>query len=354
MAEISYPFDQPNANGGTNIVSQVQWQQMAAFWGGDRIDFHLSASSYSGTDLPFTGWIENGRDVRVGSGSAWVGGFYYQNTGTLSFTISANASTKPRKDLVVIRADMAQSSVQMAVKEGTAASTPAEPRPTRSVGGVWELPLYCVDVPANNGAITVSRRGPFYMPSTVAYPWSAEESAKIVPRNAFAVDVDSNSSGGQFEAWNGTDGYVTTRHLGKARTYTPAMVNCSNPATRQGRWRYIAPNTVWFSIYIASTSSSDIKASGSNWIIGVTLPVKAKGSTGQTFTGHLDNNGSGNSTALPNFVSLIGKTSKGADTSTMHLFYPNANTTSQGLDGLKVFPRKGSLTISGVYEADQL
>lgn len=354
MAEISYPFNAENANGGTHIVSQVQWQQMAAFWGGDRIAFHLTDSTYSGSALPFTGWVENGRDVRIGSGSAWVGGFYYQNTGTVTFTIPGNATTKPRKDLVVIRADMATSSVNLALLPGMPAATPKEPRPTRSIGGVWEMPLFCVDVPANNGAITLTRRAPFYLPNTVSYPWSAEDSASIASRNSFSVDLDSNASGGQQEAWHGVDGYVTTRHLGKSRTYTPSMVHCSNPATRQGRWRYIAPNTVWFSIYIASTSSSDYKVSGDNWIIGVTLPVKAKGATGQTFSGHLDNNGSGSSSALPNFVSILGKTSRGSDTSTMYLFIPNPKTTSEGLDGLKLFPRRGSLTISGVYETNQL
>ncbi|MGW1673296.1 hypothetical protein [Streptomyces sp. NPDC002324] len=352
MAEISYPFNEANANGGSQIVSQAQWQVMANMWGGDRVDFQLTASTYGNTSLPFNATIVNGRTVQISPGKAWVGGFYYSLTAQQSVTIPNNSTTKPRKDLIVLQADMAKSAVNLAIVTGTAAATPVAPTPRRQAGGLWEMPLYEVDAAANNASITISGRMPFNMPSRVAFPWNAQPSAALLPRGAFVYDMDNNGGDTQFEAFNGRDGYVVTRHFGKSKTYTPSMVNIGNPATRTGRWRWIAPNMVWFSVYIASTSTSDLKVTGDNWTYGVTLPVPANGATGQVFQGHMDNNGTGASPNLPNFVDITAKTNRGASTSTMFLYIPNPDyKPGWGLDGISYFPRKGFLTISGVYEA---
>ncbi|MFB7027186.1 MULTISPECIES: hypothetical protein [unclassified Streptomyces] len=353
MAELSYPFNADNANGGSQIVSQAQWQSMARMWGGDRVDFQLTATSYGNTSLPFNATIVNGRTVQVSPGKAWVGGFYYTLTATQSVTIAANATTKARKDLIVLQADLSKSAVNLTVLTGTASATPVPPALRRQVGGLWEMPLYEVDAAANNGAITVSNRMPFDMPERVAFPWNAAPGASLLPRGAFSYDMDNNGGDIQTEAFNGRDGYVVTRHLGKSRTYTPNLVNIGNPATRMGRWRYIAPNMVWFSIYIASTSTADLKLSGNNWTYGVTLPVPANGSTGQVFPGHMTNNAAGASPSLPNFVDITAKVHRGGSQSTLWLYYPNRHyADNEGLDGLDLFPRKGSLTISGVYESN--
>lgn len=355
MAELSYPFNADNANGGSQIVSQAQWQSMARMWGGDRVDFQLTATSYGTTSLPFNATIVNGRTVQISPGKAWVGGFYYTLTATQSVTIPNNSTTKPRKDLIVLQADMAKSAVNLAVLTGTAAATPVPPTLRRQVGGIWEMPLYEVDAAANNASITISARMPFDMPERVSYPWNASLGAPLLPRGTFSYDMDNNGGDSQSEAFNGRDGYVITRHLGESRTYTPSMVNIGNPATRSGRWRWIAPNMVWFSVYIASTSTADLKVTGDNWTYGVTLPVPANGSTGQVFQGHMDNNGTGASPNLPNFVDITAKTNRGGSTSTMFLYMPNANyTANTGLDGITYFPRKGFLTISGIYESNQL
>ncbi|MEV5913375.1 hypothetical protein AB0M00_31345 [Streptomyces chartreusis] len=355
MAEISYPFNADNANGGSQIVSQAQWQSMARMWGGDRVDFQLTATSYGTTSLPFNASIVNGRTVQINAGKAWVGGFYYTLTSTLSVTVPNNSTTKPRKDLIVLQADMAKSAVNIVLVTGTAAATPVVPQPRRQVGGIWEMPLYEVDCAANNASISISGRMPFDVPGRAAYPWNTDTSAELLPRGSFVYDMDNNGGDTQKEAFKGRDGYVVTRHLGKSRTYTPSMVGIANPATRTGRWRWIAPNMVWFSLYIASTSTSDLKVSGDNWTYGVTLPVPANGSTGQVFSGLIDNNGTGASPNLPNFVDITAKTNRGGSTSTMNLYMPNANYTADtGLDGIQYFPRKGFLTISGIYEADQL
>jgi hypothetical protein len=352
VAEISYPFNEANANGGSQIVSQAQWQSMANMWGGDRVDFQLTASTYGTTSLPFNATIVNGRTVQINPGKAWVGGFYYSLTAQQSVTIPNNSTTKPRKDLIVLQADMAKSAVNLAVVTGTAAATPVAPTPRRQAGGLWEMPLYEVDAAANNASVSISGRMPFNIPARVAYPWNANESAALQPRGTFYIDMDNNSNYTQHEAFNGRDGRLITRHLGKSLTYTPSMVGIGNPAVRQGRWRWIAPNTVWFSLYIQSTSTADLKIPSTGWTYGVTLPTPANGATGQVFQGHIDNNGTGASPNLPNFVDITAKTNRGSSTSTAYLYMPNRNyTTGTGLDGIDYFPRKGFLTISGVYEA---
>jgi hypothetical protein len=112
---------------------------------------------------------------------------------------------------------------------------------------------------------------------------------------------------------------------------------------------------VWFSVHIASTSTSDLKIASTGWTYGVTLPVPANGATGQVFQGHMDNNGGGASPNLPNFVDIVAKTNRGGSTSTMYLYMPSANyTPDTGLDGITYFPRKGYITISGIYESNLL
>lgn len=349
MAEISYPFNADNADGGRAIVSQTQWQSMAHMWGGDRVDYTLTAAAYDSGDLPFSGRVVNGRSVEVKPGKAWVGGFYYQLTATKSVTIDTNPGTKARKDLVVIRADMAQSAVNLAVLKGTAGASPVAPMPRRVVGGLWELALFEVDVAAQDASVTISSRMSFNTPPTIATPWNTEATAALLPRGSMVFDLDVNGAGSQYEAFNARDGYVVTRDLGPTRTYTPNCANINNPSTRQGRWRYIAPKMVWFSAVVRNPSGSDLKLHQGQWTIGITLPTPANGRTGQILTGHLFNNDQG-SPDMPNFVGLIAKINAGSDTSTVWLYQQSKWTAGDGLDGVDFLPRRGDITISGVYE----
>ncbi|MFF8367846.1 hypothetical protein ACF05W_03280 [Streptomyces lydicus] len=351
MAEISYPFNADNTNGGTSIVSQTQWQAMASMWGGDRVDFQLTATTYGTTSLPFNATIVNGRTVQINPGKAWVGGFYYSLPSTLSVAIPNNSTTKPRKDLIVLQADMAKSAVNIAVVTGTAAATPVAPQPRRQAGGLWEMPLYEVDAAANNASITISGRMPFNMPTPVAYPWSAADSAATLPRGSFIYDMDNNGGDTQYEGFNGRDGYVVTRHFGKSRPYTPSLVNGGSAPVREGRWRFVGPNAVWFSAFIQNTSSTDTKLNTGAWTYGLTLPVPANGKTGQIITGHLDNNASNGNTNWPNFMEIVGKVNRGANSQTMWLYWPSPTGAKGGLDGVSTIPRHAYITISGVYEA---
>ncbi|MFF5433415.1 hypothetical protein ACFY5K_25670 [Streptomyces griseofuscus] len=351
MAELSFPFDADNSNGGSQVVSQTQWQSMAVNWASDRIDFPLNNASYTEGSLPFASTV-SGRTVTFNAGAAWVGGFYYKLTGTKSFTVADNVTGKARMDLVVLRADMSKAAVNLAVVQGSPASIPVEPQPTRQVGSVWEMPIYAVVVPANNGTISLQRRAPFPMPSPVAFPWWASDSANLLQRGAFSYDLDSNGGDSQWEGFNGRDAFVTTRHFGKSRTYTPDTLYVKGgipAANRRGRWRWIAPNTFWVSVTIVNDfEDQGIAVTGSNWRAAISLPQNSNGKAIQTLHGYLSNpNSSG---GLPNMMSVTATTQPG--TNILYLHYPNPTTNKEGLDGMRQFPARSTFSISGTVEAN--
>ncbi|MFD7605147.1 hypothetical protein ACFWAN_32490 [Streptomyces mirabilis] len=351
MAELSYPFEADNTNGGSQAVSQTQWQTMALAWGGDRIDFSLLNTTYDANALPFA-TTTLGRVVTVGAGAAWVGGFYYRLTGSKAFTIADNATSKGRKDLIVIRVDMSKSAVQMAVVQGSAATTPVEPQPTRQAGSVWEMPLHVVDVPANNGTISVGRRGPHPVPNPVSYPWNVDDSAALLPRGQMVYDLDSNGGDTQFEAFNGRDGYVRTRHFGISRTYTPSAlyVGALPAANRRGRWRWIAPNSYWFSATVVNDyEDQGVGLTGSNTRAGISLPVNCNSKSIQVLHGYLSN--PYYSGGLPNMLAITATTHPGSNI--LFLNTQNYNTLAEGLDGLRQFPARSTFSISGVIEANE-
>ncbi|MEU5577773.1 hypothetical protein ABZ791_10810 [Streptomyces huasconensis] len=352
MAELSFPFDADNANGGSRVVSQTQWQQMALAWTNDRIDFPLVNTSYDGNALPFTA-TTSGRDVTIGAGTAWVGGFYYKLTDTKRFTIADNLTTKGRRDLVVLRADMAAAAVNLAVVQGTPATSPTEPKPVRQIGAVWEMPLFAVEVPANNGAISINRRAPHVSPAILAFPWNMDSSMALLPRGSFGIDLDSNGGDTQNEAFNGRDGYVTTRHFGKSRTYTPSTLYVKSgipAANRRGRWRWVSPNTFWFSVTIVNDFEDQaVPVTGDNWRAAVTLPMNSNPKAVQTCHGYLSNpRSTGN---LPNMTAITATTHPGSNILFLH--WPNTNSVSEGLDGMKAFPARSTFSISGTVEANE-
>ncbi|MFI2031402.1 hypothetical protein [Streptomyces buecherae] len=340
-----------------DVVAQAQWQSMATMWSPDRVNFQLTGSSYGSTSLPFYAKVLDNRTIEIAAGSAWVGGFFYQLSGTKSITVPANAGDKPRKDLIAIQVDLAKSAANIVLVQGAPAATPQVPQPRRQPGGLWEMPLYEVLAGARNASVSATGRMPFAVPGPAAYPWNTTESAALQPRGAFIYDMDNNGGDSPYEAINTRDGYVITRNFAKSRTYTPSILGGGTvpESSRWGRWRWIAPNMIWFSVVIENPATTDVKLSGDNWIFGVSLPVHANGKTGQVIAGHIDNNGTGGavSPALPNFSDVIGKIGKGGAPSAVFLYIPSPVSTKSGLDGLSVIPRKGTLTLSGVYEANQ-
>ena len=353
MAEISYPFNADNATtGAAKAVSETRWQSMAHMWGGDRVDFILPAGATSYASMPFTMKVNNVTSIQVGVGKAWVGGFYYELTSAMNLTIAANTSTTGRLDLIVVRLDMAKPSVNLAVRKGTNAATPLLPQPVRQPGGVWELPLAQVTVPANGGALSIGVRQPFNMPPNVAFPWNAPEAMALTPPTTFGYDVDSNTNGHQNEYYNGRTGPIITRTMDGTSTFTPALINDSNlPSTNityKGQWRWIAPGTVSFSL---SVHSSNPTMSTDNQVAyGIRLPVPASTSIRQVFNGTLNNpflTG-----GYPSFTSLTGFTGSGVASSYFSIYLPSPGASTEGLDNFRMFPNGSTIYFSGTYEAN--
>lgn len=351
MAETSYPFNEDNASGGSKIVGQTQWQQVASMWAPDQVDHSMTSS-----DTAFKARVVN-RSIEIQPGKALVGGFHYHLTSALTVPIAPNSSANYRRDIVVIQVDMSKSAVNIAVVQGTPAATPVPPQPRRVAGGLWEMVLYEVDVAGNDASITFQYRFPCRTPTSVAFPWAGTASGglKFLPQGSFAVEAAIGDTTPQQEHYKGKDGTLIARDLGKSRTYSPLLLNTApQGGARTGRWRWIAPNTVFFSARIENDTSKDITPIGDYWILGLTLPVAASNRTGQVVAGFIDNNGSTNSSALPNFVDITGVIYKGSGsgTSNLYLYYPNPKSASGGLDGLKVIPRRGYVNVSGTYEVN--
>lgn len=85
-------------------------------------------------------------------GRAWTSG----STG-LTLPVTANATSQPRTDRVVLRLDRSNWTVRAVVKAGTPGSGP--PSITRDPGttGLWEVPLGTVAVPAGATSVQVTR-----------------------------------------------------------------------------------------------------------------------------------------------------------------------------------------------------
>jgi hypothetical protein len=326
---------------------------MARVFAKDRVDFRLDQTSIDAFSLPFTAAVVNGTSVSIQPGRALVGGFYYVLTAAATVTVAANTGSTGRIDLIVLRANLSTSSVNLAVVQGQPAASPKAPALTKTYGGIWEMPLHQVTVPANSGALSLINVMPFDVPEHMAVPWNAPQTAAYQSNGSFVIDMDSNNTDTQTEYWVGRDGNVVSRDLSKPRGYTPALVNVNvdlPQANKTGRWRWIAPGMVYFSVFLNNDWEDTGPVPTSGKTMAITLPTPASGATGQVVKGLLRNpNFNG---GLPNVIDIHAEISQsGTAQSTAFLLYPNSTDLSQGLDGLRSMPPLSSLKISGVYEA---
>ncbi|MET7686281.1 TetR/AcrR family transcriptional regulator [Streptomyces sp. NPDC005423] len=146
-----------------------------------------------------------------------------------------------------------------------------------------------------------------------------------------------NNTDTQTEYWVGRDSNVVSRDLSKPRQYTPSLVNVNVDlpnANKIGRWRWIAPGMVYFSVYLNNDwEDTGPTRTGTN-TIGVTLPTPAIGTTGQVVKGVLHNpNCNG---GLPNVVEIHAEIAQSSSSQTVAtLLFPNSTDIAQSLDGLR-------------------
>ena len=80
----------------------------------------------------------SGLAVSIAPGSAWIGGYRYENTEALSKTLATANGSYPRIDRIVIRWSLLNRNIMAEILTGTAAATPSAPALTRSPD-VYEL-----------------------------------------------------------------------------------------------------------------------------------------------------------------------------------------------------------------------
>lgn len=97
-------------------------------------------------------------NVLVATGGVQIQGYGMYNDAVVTLTIAAASSTLARIDRIIARLTPTGSpgSIVLAVLTGTAAASPTAPALTRTAGGVWEIELAQVSIPANTTSITTA------------------------------------------------------------------------------------------------------------------------------------------------------------------------------------------------------
>ena len=97
----------------------------------------------------------SGMSVNVATGRAIINWKWVENDDILALTIPAASSTYGRIDAVVLNYNETYRRVTIIVKAGTASASPTAPSMTRA-GGVYQMALAYVNVPANATSVTVT------------------------------------------------------------------------------------------------------------------------------------------------------------------------------------------------------
>lgn len=98
-----------------------------------------------------------GMQVKVRPGQAWVRAVWGEITATTTLPIAAapTAAGTDRIDLVVVRADLENETMELAVVEGTPSTTPEPPTPT-TTANLWEIPLAQVFVEEDSTTVAAA------------------------------------------------------------------------------------------------------------------------------------------------------------------------------------------------------
>lgn len=142
MAEKSFPLE-----------NTVYTAEDASLWFATR-----TSGVHASDQLGVT--AAGGLTVNVGAGVAWLkyadfAGVSYANTEAKTLQLATANANYPRIDRVVIRYSKSESRVYLAVKTGTAASSPSAPSVTRN-SDTYEISLAQIRVNANASSISAS------------------------------------------------------------------------------------------------------------------------------------------------------------------------------------------------------
>ena len=144
MAQRSRFFD---SSGGDRIYTSDAWAQVLGAIIGDGV-------VASGNELTVAEASPPAMSVRVNTGKAFIGGYYFEvHTGQETLAIGAAHATLARIDRVVVRRDLTARTAALSVLAGTPADPPAAPALTQVGAGIWEISLASVAVAAAAASI---------------------------------------------------------------------------------------------------------------------------------------------------------------------------------------------------------
>ena len=146
MTEEYFPFD---AGAGSD-TRESQWRKMARNFRGTGVFNGLLNSLECYAD-------SSGMQVKVKSGGAWVDGFYYGSDAEQILSIATAHASYGRIDRVVVRLDVVNNTVSVAVVTGTPSGSPAVPALTQIATGIWETPIAKVTVDAGVVSIAAAK-----------------------------------------------------------------------------------------------------------------------------------------------------------------------------------------------------
>lgn len=193
------------------------------------------SGAVAGTGLPALG---SGLQFVIPAGfEAFIQGFYYRNDSTsLTKTASANGSTLPRLDQLVLRLDRDANSITSHIKQGTPAASPLLPSLSTNLGGIWEIPLVYATCPGSGSAQNYT---------TWAWngPWT-EHSFQLGGSNvrpAIKADLQRSDGSMLLNSAGGTDLRVWSPVARKHRTpaegaWTTNYAGRGLSHPRHGRW----------------------------------------------------------------------------------------------------------------------
>lgn len=144
MAQLSYPFETQDTTEAqySRLFSELQITGVA----GDII---------GGTNTGVRAAVGTGMNMEVYAGFAFIRGFAYENTDTIVLTCNP-ATAQPRIDTVILKLDPTANTITAQIKEGAPATSPSAPALTQVVGGIWEMPLADILIPASATALDVN------------------------------------------------------------------------------------------------------------------------------------------------------------------------------------------------------
>jgi len=136
MAQIYFPFD----SGAGATVTEEQWSKMARYWRNNGVLYDALNKMEVYAD-------STGMQVKVRTGVAWINGHYFEVDAQETLPIATSHATLPRIDRVVVRLDLTNNAIALAVLTGTPASSPVAPNVTQT-STTWEIGLATINVGA--------------------------------------------------------------------------------------------------------------------------------------------------------------------------------------------------------------